>query len=434
MRVHRPNIVLITTHDSGRFFGCYGNRSVHTPWVDRLAADGVRLTNYFATVPICSASRATMLTGRYPQSNGLMDLIAPSFGWRLGYNERHAARIISDAGYDTLLFGLQHEALDVERLGSREIRAQQGSDGMRLSAEDVARDFDAFLKTRTSSDAPFYAQIGFFETHTPFDWRGTRPDTSRGVTVPPYLIEDEFTRDTVAQLQGMLRRADAAVGMIMEALDASGLADDTLFIFTTDHGVELPRAKWHLYDPGVAIALVMRWPNGGIVGGRTCDSLIGNVDFLPTVLELAGIEPESQFEGVSFAANLIDDTAQPPRDAVYGLYQKTEVRSIRTDRHKLIQHFATPIDYLELPVCVAREMQKRAIPSVELFDLQRDPLEFENVVDKPEYAEIRDELRDRLWRWLESVNDPILQGPIVTPSYQRAHDDYIAWKNRTVGA
>jgi len=425
----RPNILVITTHDSGRYFGCYGIDELRTPAIDALAADGVCFTRYFATVPICSASRATMLTGRYPQSHGLMDLVHPNAGWKLGDDERHLSHLLRDAGYGTYLFGMQHEAWDVNTLGFDETHAQHASGGGRQFAGEVAESVAEFLASSAQDTSPFYAQVGFVETHTPFAREHIEPDDSNSVYIPPYVQPDGPMRQTMAEFQGMLRTVDDAVRTIVDALAASGLEEDTLLVFTTDHGIELPRSKWFLYDPGVEIALVMRWPGGGIDGGRTCDHLLANVDFVPSVLELAGMTVPENIEGVSFAANLADDAAEAPRDAVFGMYQKFDIRSVRTDDFKLIQHFNFPTDYLELPVASDMQMQKRVIPMVELFDLRTDPNEFNNVSDDPAYADVRDELLDRLWRWLEFVDDPILRGPVRTPSYEQAHGDYVAWKD-----
>ena len=426
-RPDRPNVIVITTHDSGRYFGCYGLDTVHTPAVDAIAADGVMLSRMFATVPICSASRASMMTGRYPQSHGLLDLCGPAFRWALGPDERHLSHILRDAGYRTLQFGFQHEAWDVSTLGFDDVRRESSR------ADDVAKMVSAFLREEASGEAPFYAQVGFLETHTPFrrDW--VEPDREKGVYVPPYLVRDEESEETMAWFQGMVRVADRAVGTIVEALARSGLEDDTLLVFTTDHGIELPRSKWFLYDPGIEIAMVFRWPGGGISGGRACDCLLGNVDFLPTVLELIGAPVPENVEGLSFARNLTDGTASGPRDEVFGLYHKMSIRSIRTDRYKLIQHFDSPIDFLHLPVALETQLEKRGIGPVELFDLQEDPVEFHDLSTSPEHAGIRDGLRGRLWRWLESVNDPILQGPIASPVYLSARDDYRAWRDAAEG-
>ena len=136
-----------------------------------------------------------------------------------------------------------------------------------------------FLSTDAVSKTPFYAQVGFFETHRPHDFGDVEPDDSKGVDVPPYLVDDEISRRELALQQGAIRRVDAAVQIITDALRESGLEDDTLLVFTVDHGIEFPRAKWFCYDAGIGVALLMRWPGGGIEGGQACDHLLSNVDF-----------------------------------------------------------------------------------------------------------------------------------------------------------
>ena len=213
----RRNIIQITTHDSGRHFGCYGYDTVHTPNVDALAADGVRLNNYFATVPICSASRATMLTGRYPQSHGQMDL--PCFGWALNDDERHITHILRDAGYRNLLFGLQHEVANVGRLAFDDVRLHRDPCDM------IAAEAGRFLLDEAAPEQPFFLQVGFFETHTPFSFGGVEPDDSKGIEVPPYLVDNAASRSAMAGFQGAIRKADSAVGVILEALARSGFEE-----------------------------------------------------------------------------------------------------------------------------------------------------------------------------------------------------------------
>lgn len=413
----RPNILQITTHDSGRHFGCYGHPTLQTPAIDRLAADGVQFTNCFCTVPICSASRASQLTGLYPQSNGLLDLTG--FGWRMKDDVRHAGQIFKAAGYRTLLFGIQHEDNDPARLGIEIAKPSPAH------AAGVAETVSAFLQNEARAAQPFYAQVGFFETHTPFDFVGTAPDTENGVEIPPYLANTDSSRQSMAGYQGAVRTADTAVGAILDALRRSGLEDNTLVVVTTDHGIEMPRAKWHLYDPGIEIALIMRFPRAGLRGGRKCDLLMSNVDYLPTVLSLTGVETASPMDGRSFAG-----ASAPVRDAVFGLYHKTATRCVRTDRYKLIRHFDNSTDYCTLPVRSEDVMQRRVIPQVELFDLKADPNEFENLADRPDHQEVQRRLDTQLWNWMESVHDPLLAGPVSTPSYLAAIADYKAWRSQ----
>lgn len=421
----RLNILQITTHDSGRHFGCYGHPTVQTPAIDQLAKEGVLFTNYFCTVPIYSASRATQLTGLYPQTHGLLDLVG--FGWRLNNHVWHASQLLKSAGYRTMLWGVQHEVPgnDLGRL------AFDIAEPTPNNAEDVAGRVVAFLRQDAHSQQPFYAQVGFFETHTPFDRGGTQPDTGKGVEIPQYLADTASSRQAMAAFQGSVRRADTAVGRILDALRESGLEDRTLVVFTTDHGIEMPRSKWFLYDPGIAIGLVMRCPAADLTGGRKWDPLMSNVDYLPTVLDIAGIEYPSELQGRSLADSLCAHSPTSVRDAVFGLYHKTRTRYVRTNEYKLIRHFDNASDFHTVPVRVEDIQSKRVIKQVELFDLRTDPNEFDNLAGRPAQADTQKRLETRLWNWMESVDDPLLCGPVRTPSYDAAISEYHAWQQGT---
>lgn len=411
----RPNIVVVTSHDTGRHLGCYGIRELNTPRIDGVAADGVRMSSYFAAVPICCASRASMMTGRYPQSHGLMDLCFPPFDWALHADERHLSHLLREAGYQTRLFGIQHEVQNVERLGF-----EVSPEGPMRPADVVSAEVAAFLRSRSPTDRPFYAQVGFFETHSPFNWGGAEPDESRGVFVPPHVVSSEPILRMARELQGSVRKMDAAVGVIVDALRAGGLEEHTILIVTTDHGIEFPRAKWTLYDPGIGIALVARWPRGGVRGGRVCNRLQSNVDFVPTVLELAGVPVPDRVQGRSFAAALVGTKEPPTREAVFALYAKgCQGRCIRTREMKLIRNF--DIDrWYRAPVDMTNPADYWVSPTLELYDLREDPGEFNNLAADPGRAAARRDLGERLRRWLEEVDDPILRGPLRTPFYDRS--------------
>jgi len=430
----RPNIVFITTHDTGRHLGCYGIQTVHTPNLDALAAGGTLLENFFCTSPVCSPSRGAMMTGLYPQHNGLMGLAHPPSSWTFRPDVLHLSQILQGRGYHTALFYHQHEVMpwDIDRLGFDEWFARQ--EGEHRPADTVAAAFADFAAAYASQE-PFFAQVGFGETHRRWDVGGVVPDASKGVTVPPYLVDNDAARQDAAQLQGAVRKVDDAVGIILRALDENGLAENTIVVFTVDHGLEFPRAKWHLYDPGIEVAFLIRWPGGNVQGGRRCTHLLSNVDVTPTLLELIGETPPTPLDGIPFASLLRDPAGPATRDAVFAMYLQggtnPEARCVRTDRYKLIRNFGnvriwkTPVD-ISTP---AREPDN--CPVTQLYDLESDPLEFENLSGRPDVADPERDLNDRLWRWLEEADDPILEGPIRVPIYQASHAAYRQWKRDT---
>jgi len=427
--MNRPNILIINTHDSGCHFGCYGVPSVHTPAIDRLASEGMRFTNMFSTSSICSPSRGSLLTGLYPQNSGLVGLAGPGWGYELKDSRTHLSHVLRDAGYTTALFGIQHETGDITSLGFDQVvpAARTRGEGEQemlppdprdpyeaplhntavMSAPKVAAEVAAFLEGDTASKAPFYIQVGLFETHTPYLWDGCDPDDSLGTWVPPYIDEqnDEEAAKLlqhITNLQGSVRRVDEAVATILSALESSGREQDTLVLFTSDHGPELPRAKWTMYDPGTHIAFILRWPDGGITGGHTCDALLSNIDFVPTLSELIGVTPPVGPDGVSFAAALRDDGAGEFHEAVYGLNFYNKTYAARTTRHRIIRNIQEKSfgrDKLRVDA---------AVPAVELYDVVEDPLERRSLADDPAYADVRAEMEGVLRGWLEGVDDPVL--------------------------
>ena len=406
--MHPPNIVLISTHDSGKWFGCYDHPSVHTPHLEKLAAAGVVLDRYFSVSPICSPSRGAAMTGLAPQRNGLIGLT--HHGFRLHEHIPHAASLLRERGYESVLFSFQHEAEADEwpRLGFERYEVPQTGDPqypfMFRSAPEVARGFADFLGHR--SDArPFYAQIGFNETHTPFWFGGAVPDRSAGVPLPPYLQNTPDAVHHFAGLQGAIRQADDGVGIILDALAAHGLTDNTLVIFTTDHGIESRRDKWTLYDPGIEIAGVFRGP--GLPAGKRLPDLQSNLNFLPTLFELAGLPPLPQSDGDSFAARLRDPDSPCATSApFFGIYHNGACRCIRTASHKLIWNLGPEPYITPPPQRLDGAGPASARPVWELYDLDADPNEFENLAGSEALKTLEADLRTQLLSWLREVGDP----------------------------
>ena len=406
--MNQPNIVLISTHDSGKWFGCYGHLTVRTPHLDRLASEGVLLDAYFAVSPICSPSRGAAMTGLSPQRNGLLGLT--HHGFRLGDGIPHAAALLRERGYESVLFSFQHEANAEEwpRLGFERHEVPQTGDPqypfMFRSAAEVAGGFADFLKSR-SDPRPFYAQIGFNETHTPFWFGGAVPDRSQGVDIPPYVEDTPDAVHHFAGLQGAIRQADEGVGILLDALDQHGLSENTLVIFTTDHGIESRRDKWTLYDPGIEIAGIFRGP--GLPAGKRLPDLQSNLNFLPTLFELAGVAPLADSDGQSFAPRLRDPDAPFFEEAPYfGIYHNGACRCIRTRTHKLIWNLGPEPYVTQPPQRLDGTGPTTARPLWELYDLRADPHEFHNLAGTAELREMEHSLRNRLLEWLRKVKDP----------------------------
>lgn len=436
----KPNLLLLSCHDLGRHLGCYGIPTVRTPNLDRLALDGVRFARSFCVAPQCSPSRAALYTGRYPHSNGVLGLTHSHFAWDLHPSERHLAGRLRDAGWRTGLAGLQHETTRPQDMGWDEIvpnntpvadTSLTGCDRTALQAQDfITRHRDQ------NPDQPFYLQVGFFEPHrapgTPGGFGPMPPDDGAGVWVPPYLVDDDAARDEFKHYQGAIRKLDGAVGRLLGAVDALGLRERTIVVFTTDHGIPFPRAKCSVYDPGLETCLLLRWPAGGVAGGTIYHEMVSNIDVLPTLLELVDVSGPADVQGRSFASLLRGDPSYAARTEVFGEMTYHDyydpVRCIRTNQHKLIVAFCFNRGFMDpsqqwRPRTITRHPVDPSLSRhapVELYDLDADPGETQNLAPSPEHREIADDLVGRLYTWMTNTRDPLLDGVPPSPMHHRA--------------
>jgi N-sulfoglucosamine sulfohydrolase len=396
----------MTTHDIGRHLHCYGRPSVVSPNLDALARDGVMFTGCFATAPQCSPSRASLASGMYPHTNGVMGLAHRGFDWELAVP--HAAAVFAAHGFESHLFGGQHVTPRPERLGFTQVHPVDAV------AEVLAR----------AEGRRLYLEVNFEETHRPYPPPGAPPP---GLHIPGYLPNIPEAVEEMTAVENTISAMDATAGRFLEALDRAGRARDAFVVFTTDHGLAMPRAKCTLYDPGLEVALIARWPAGGVSGGRVQTRMVSNIDILPTLLEAAGVPVPGGVQGTSLSKG---------RDAIYA--EKTfhsyydPMRCVRTERHKLIRNFEqsfaveVPGDIQAGPVFRADPTRySRDRPSmVELYDLDADPLEMQNLAGRPEVAAIENELGDLLWRWMRETRDPLLDAPIRSPYYRSVMESY----------
>jgi len=420
MAPRRPNVILLTSHDTGRHVSPYGRATVDTPNFERLAAQSVRFSQAFCTAPLCSPSRAAIATGRHPHANGVMGLAHGGFGWHLHDDEQCIAQLMDAAGYETWLLAGQHESSDSARLGFEVI-----DDNFALF--QLPEHLRPRL-ARREPDRPLFCQIGGFETHRGWEVFDTPPDDRKGVEVPPYLNEGPETRKEMARFQGAVKLFDRGVGQLLDLLDEFDLVDNTILIVTTDHGIAMPRAKSTLYDPGLETLLFMRYPDGGWGADRVEDALLSNVDLMPTILDACGIELPDHLHGVSHKNRL--EGGDAPREAIFAEKSYHEfydlMRCVRTDRYKYICNFhrgpAVPLAsdfagrgaHLELGT---RYTDGR--PDEELYDLRADPHERKNLARSEERSDILHEMRQRLARWMTQTQDPLRDGPIPSPTYRR---------------
>jgi len=399
----RPNVLLLHSHDTGRALGCYG-APVSTPNLDALAARSFLLGNMETCSPTCSPSRAALLTGRYPHQNGMTGL--QHRGWSITDRHPTLAGTLRDAGYDTLCIGEQHIAADPRALGYQQVLCPDSSDPAQVA--------DTMIDQLDATGRPFFASVGFWQTHRT-SWRGANGPTQPALAGLP---DDPVVRADFARLRASIALLDHHAGRVLNAVAEQ--RPDTLVIVTTDHGPGFPAAKCTLHGLGVGVMCLIGGP--AVRVGRS-DALLSNVDLYPTICDLLTL-PSPACEGRSFAGLLRDGRG----DGRSHTFSETNfhaaydpARSVRTSRHGLIRRYPPTIrrqpwsnidDGPTKDLLHGRGWTDR-VAREELYDLCRDPAETRNVAADPAYAEILAELSDRLDEWMNATHDPLLDHQTV---------------------
>ena len=417
----RPNFLWIFAEDLSPDLGCYGHPLVKTPNIDKLAAEGARYTNAFASAPVCSASRSALMTGMYQTSIGAHqhrtkagDGLKP-----LPENVKVLTEYFRAAGYFTCNAG-------VRDVGGRWTR--RGKNDFNFEENDP---FDGIDWRQCPQGQPFFAQVQCFEVHRDHrTGRFTRdpgnPINPDEVDLPPDYPDYPITRRDWADYLEYIQVFDKKIGAILKRLEDDGLADNTVVVFFGDHGRAHARGKQFLYDGGIHVPLTIRWP-GHIKPGTVIDDLVSLIDVGPTCLRLAGIERPGHMEG--------RDTLGPDatkreyivaaRDRCDETYDR--IRCVRTKRFKYIRNFFPNRPYMQFnsyrrcnyPVWTLLEIlyvmgkltpeqaqfAGPSRPAEELYDLRIDPHEVYNLAGDPKYKTDLEKLRGQLDTWIQTTGD-----------------------------
>ena len=415
-----PNVVVFIADDAGIDFGCYGNKSIHTPNIDKLAAHGVRFENAFVVSPQSSPSRTSMLSGYYAHTIGTEDLHTP-----LPDSVKILPSFFKEAGYRTGIMLKSH----IGASGMKQF--DWYDDGFPLYSKDPAaweatavERFKTFVEK--DRDTPFFLWVAFVDPHRAYnDHPIEKRNDARDVSVPPYLIDDSATRQDIADYYDEISRMDRHVGGMLDVLEEKGLLENTIILFLSDNGAPFPRAKGTLYDAGIQVPLIVSWKNK--INPMVSDRLVSTVGLMPTLLQLAGLPVPDHAEG-DFSSLLFDRHAEGATAifAERNWHNGDEyMRCVRTERYKLIYNA-----YIEWPLSLPTDLstspsywalrkagksealttEQKALfvvprPVIELYDLQNDPGEFCNLADDPAYLEIGKELLRKLYDWQEKSGD-----------------------------
>ncbi|MFW5844905.1 MAG: sulfatase [Planctomycetota bacterium] len=442
------NILHITVHDLGRHLGCYGAR-VASPNLDRLAREGLRFDRAYCNSVACSPSRMCAMSGRYAHVSGGIGLA--HMGWPLDPAVQTVVDVFNQTGHETAHFGHEHER-HPRQMRYRVEGNRHWDDSWTECAVD---DAIAYLRSRPAHQR-FYCNVGTQEVHAcrftvdaivegsgPGQYGGRTPAPE--VYIPNYVPDTAENRRTLGGFQSSIRYMDHHVGRLLAALDASPFADNTMVLFTTDHGIvsDARRDKGTLWERGTGISLLVRPPRG-LRRGQAVPHLVQNIDFLPTFCDAAGIPVPDDCQGRSFWP-LCTGAAYRPHEAVFternfhgekptpdqehytDLFDP--LRGVHTRRFHYIRAYEPGVKP-EPQVWLCRE-HDGCRPTEYLYDCLQDSMELVNLARRPEYAPVLEDLRGRLQDWMQRSDDFLLRGEVPTPPQPVGWGDWPAQEERT---
>ncbi|MBD5777950.1 sulfatase [Pelagicoccus sp. NFK12] len=409
-----PNILVFLTDDlSARDLGCYGASDVRTPNMDQLAAEGLTFDQAFIISPACAPSRAALLTGLTPDHNGAKA--------NHTYRRDDVPSLIplfTALGYQTAAFGKIAHGKDV---------ADHGFDHHERSIdpEKIAAWLDS-----TDSARPIALFVGTKDPHVP--WPEVDGYDPEQVIIPPFHIDTPDTRLFRARYYTDVTRADTDLGNTL-AIAEERWGENFVALFSSDHGAQWPFGKWNLYDEGIRVPLIVRWP-GKIAPTSRTDAMVSWIDMLPTLLDIAGSPEDTRLDGISFTV-VLSHPEKTHRDRIFTTHDNDgranvyPIRSVRSERWKYIRNLhpewihSNHSDRYRLDTAgayfwsweeaamhdktAALIMNRyRQRPGEELYDLEKDPDELNNLAANPKYAQILNTLRCELDAWMNEQGDP----------------------------
>lgn len=436
---NRPNIVWIVGEDASPHLGCYGEKTIKTPHLDRLAAEGIRFENAFVTCPVCSPSRSAMVTGMYQTTLGV-------------HNHRSQNRSGKGGGYPLYFDSYELPVKSIPQLfreagyhvtnGSGAASRKNGKTDYNFVTQDPMYDGGDW-RVALKRDKPFFAQIQL-KGGKNRNKRQSDVDSAM-IQLPPYYPDHPALRQDWAEYLKSWIDQDRQVGEIMKSLKEAGVADNTVVFFLTDHGVSHARGKQFLYEEGIRVPLIVRFPKGRDAG-KVRDDLVLHIDLAASSLALAGIEIPNHLQGADLFAR--DYT---PRKQVFAGRDRCDetvefMRCVRTKRYKYIRNFMSHLPHLQPnqykdgksftkvirqlhAAGELNELQSRLIdaprPKEELYDLVNDPDETNNLANQPGQAAVLTKLRRSLTDWMiESRDLGVIPEPLLEDFGQGSGNKY----------
>lgn len=442
----KPNILFITADDLGLNLSCYGETRFTTPNIDRLAGSGVRFTTAYVVQASCSPSRSGMFTGLYPHANGQLGLANAGFELHENLRDKTIPALLKKSGYRTGIIGKLH----VEPESSFPWDHRKPGNTTR-QVRTVAAEAEEFM--RASGANPYFLMVNYSDPHAFRNEKATGgwdfPPQIDGLPekpIPPgpqtlfnwQGVDTVEQRIRTAGYFNAIQRLDDGIGLLMSTLERAGNPDNTVVVFCGDHGPPFARGKTTVYEAGIRIPFFLRWP-GVTKPGAVSPRMVSTVDILPTILDAAQLPLPGRLHGDSLR-NAV--TGRPWREYLaaehhyHGAAPFYPRRAIRDGRYQLIHNLlagrakpSTGIDgdpalkisleprYDGTPV--RRAFQTFANPpEFELYDLSRDPVQFDNLAGQPAHAAAEKRLKQALLDWRKQTADPYLDEAVLRKTMQ----------------
>ena len=416
----QPNILWIMVEDMSPHLSCYGETTIKTPNLDRLASQGAMFTNCFVTSPVCSPSRSAMITGMYQTTIGAHNHRSSrgQFPINLPSQIKLLPEYFRQAGY--YVCNGNSACSNVNDFGIKQYRGK--TDYNFVYDKSL---YDGFDWSGRKKGQPFFAQIQLLGGKRRHRVTVPHPVDPAKVKLPPYYPDHPILRQDWAEYLNSVINTDYEVKHILNRLDKEGIADNTIVIFLTDHGISHARDKQFLYEGGIHVPLIIRWP-GRIKPGTVRDDLISHIDISSSSLYMAGIPVPDYMEGrVLFGPN------RRPREYVIAGRDRCDetnerIRGVRTKRYKYIRNFFPYRSHFQYNMYKSQKLVMKTLrellydgklnevqarifnptrPAEELYDLENDKWELNNLAKSPRHQDTLVKLRNILEQWIQQTDD-----------------------------
>ncbi|MEP0418025.1 MAG: sulfatase [Cyclobacteriaceae bacterium] len=426
----KTNFIIIIGDDiSIDDFGAYGHPKINTPHIDKIAKKGMRFNNAYLTTSSCSPSRASIITSRYPHNTGAPELHMPLPG-----DQTSIAQLLKEQGFYTLAAGKWHLGKEAKKGFHKVLDSRPGGEELWVKS----------LEERPT-DKPFFMWFAAHDAHRGWqDYSKAKPHAPEDAVIPPYMIDTDSVRADMARYYDEIQRFDRYIGQVFKELNRQNILENTVVIIMADNGRPFPRSKTRLYDSGIKTPFIVHWPSRITSGNVVSESLISVIDIGPTVLEIAGIDKPSSFQGRSFST-LLTNSEESICEYVFAEHnwhvQTAHERMVRSGDFVYIRNaypwlpqicgidFQNPQQELKKMAAQGLLTEAQNDPLLEprlpeeLYDVKNDPYQIHNIAQDLAYRDILNSLRKIMDEWQSSTGDS-------TPTFENATPDRI---NRWTG-